>query len=366
MKKISRWLCLIVSVAMFIFLIAGCAQASTSTTTAAPASTTTPGSAASTAPVNTTVAAGWKPTRPVSIYIYAGPGGDTDTACRALASYWQEYFGTPFNVVNMTGGGGGIAANHVYNQPSDGHTLFGMAEGVNSLNVLGAFDKKTDVWEIMLLFSGKGSISVPIDSPYNTIQDLVEASKTKNINISLSGTGIWLAKGLQFKDAFMPGQITLLPYDGSNQAIIGLLSKESDAVISSLGEQSEYILGKKLKPLAILENSDGTLEGFGDVPSIVKTYPVWNELPAAIQWNGIGLKADMPQEIKDAYEKAFLAALKSKQIETVRVTRRTNILGKVGNEARKIIQEQDSTVCWLLYDKGVTKVSPEQYDIPRP
>ena len=68
----------------------------------------------------------WVPDKTVTFYLYSGAGGDTDTAMRALAAYWQQKYGVTFNVVNMPGGAGGIAANYVYSQPSDGYTLFGM------------------------------------------------------------------------------------------------------------------------------------------------------------------------------------------------------------------------------------------------
>lgn len=100
----------------------------------------------------------WKPEKTVTFYLYSGAGGDTDTAMRALAAVWQEKYGVAFNVVNMPGGAGGIAANYVYNQPSDGYTLFGMADGCSTMNVLGAFEHTNDVWDIMLLFGGVGCI----------------------------------------------------------------------------------------------------------------------------------------------------------------------------------------------------------------
>lgn len=308
----------------------------------------------------------WKPTRPVTMYLYSGAGGDTDTAGRALAAFWQDYFGVPVNVINMPGGGGGIAANQVYGQPADGHTLFGMAEGVNSMNVMGAFEHKTDVWDYLIMFGGKGCIGVRKDSPYQTIEEVVEAAKTKNIRISCSSAGsIWHVKALQFARG-TETKFNILPYDGSNQAVIGLLSGETEVIISSIGEQREYLLGGHVRALATIEVEPGTLEDYGDIPSIADSFPAFRDMPTARQWNGIGMRADTPDAIKAAYQEAFRAALQSTNLKSLESLRSTTLLGLIGDDADKLINVNDSCIAWILYDEGIAKASPEKYDIPRP
>jgi tripartite-type tricarboxylate transporter receptor subunit TctC len=230
--------------------VAGCggssgasASPAQSSKAAAPApSASTAQSTQSSAPA---APAEWKPERPITFYLYSGAGGDTDTSMRALAAVWEQYFGVTCNVVNMTGGGGGLAANQVYGADSDGYTLFGMAEGVDTMSVLGAFDHGTEVWDFMLLFGGYGCLGVPANSPYAPLQDVFDAAKGgANIRISCSSSGsMWHLKSLQFEQA--TGVVfNILTYDGSNKAVVGLLSGEVEVVISSLGEQTENILAK--------------------------------------------------------------------------------------------------------------------------
>lgn len=308
---------------------------------------------------------GWVPTKTVTFYLYSGAGGDTDTAMRALAAYWQEKYGVAFNVVNMPGGAGGIAANYVYDQPSDGYTLFGMADGVNTMNVLGAFDHPTDVWEIMVLFGGVGCIGVPADSPYQTLEDLVNAIKGgASLSLSCSSTGsVWHVEALQFEDG-LGIDINILTYDGSNQAVVGALSGEVDIVCSSLGEQSEYIKSGDIRPLAVLTDSSRTIEGYeGEIPAITATYPDFNVDALARQWNGVGIKADAPQEVLDFYEKAFKEAVESGDLDTVKETRNTEYISLLGDEARTFIDSCNSAASWTLWDIGVATVSPEEFDI---
>jgi len=348
--------------------LAGCSGSQSTTQapqSAAPTVSATPEAPASEAP-STSGPTGWKPERTVTFYLYSGAGGDTDTAMRALSAVWQQYFGVTFNVVNMTGGGGGLAANQVYNAASDGYTLFGMAEGVDTMSVMGAFDHGTEAWDIMLLFGGYGCLGVAADSPYQTLQDVIDAAKAgENIRISCSSAGsIWHLKALQVKEA-TGENFNILTYEGSNQAVVGLLSGETEVVVSSLGEQTENILAGKIRPLAILETNAATLDGYGDIPSICDTVPSFADQPKVIQWNGVGLKADTPQEIKDAYEEAFMYAIGTKDMDDIRIARRTNLIGLGYKDSREIINVCDSAACWTLYDLGLATKSPEEFNIPR-
>ena len=307
----------------------------------------------------------WKPEKTVTFYLYSGAGGDTDTAMRALAAYWQEKYGVAFNVVNMTGGAGGIAANYVYDQPSDGYTLFGMADGVSTMNVLGAFDQPTDVWDIMVLFGGVGCIGVPADSPYQTLEELVDAALAgANIRLACCSPGtIWHVDSLQFEQG-TGADFNVLTYDGSNQAIVGLLSGEAEVVCSSLGEQSEYIKSGDIRPLAVLADSERTIDGYeGTIPAITDIYPQFADIVLARQWNGVGIKGDAPQEVLDFYETAFVEAIESGELDIVKETRNTEYIGLIGDEAKTFIDECTSAASWTLWDIGVATVSPEKFGI---
>ena len=309
----------------------------------------------------------WVPKKTVTFYLYSGAGGDTDTAMRALAAYWQEKYGVTFNVVNMPGGAGGLAANYVYNQPSDGYTLFGMADGCSTMNVLGAFDYTNDVWDIMVLFGGVGCIGVPADSPYQSLEELVSAAKSgKNIRLSCCSPGtIWHVDALQFEQG-VDADFNVLTYDGSAQAIIGLLSGEADVVCSSLGEQSEYIKSGDIRPLAVLTDSSRTIDGYnGTIPAITEIYSNFKNISFARQWNGVGIKADADPAIKKFYEEAFVEALDSGKLDTVKVARNTEYIGLIGDEAHAFVDTCTSACSWIMWDIGVATVSPEKYNIPR-
>lgn len=62
------------------------------------------------------------PARPVEVSVWAAAGGGTDTTNRFLAQAMERILGGKINVTNRTGGGGGVAMNHVWSQPRDGYS----------------------------------------------------------------------------------------------------------------------------------------------------------------------------------------------------------------------------------------------------
>lgn len=268
----------------------------------------------------------------------------------------------------MPGGAGGIAANYVYNQPSDGYTLFGMADGCSTMNVLGAFEHTNDVWDIMLLFGGVGCIGVRSDSPYKTLEDAVNAAlKGENVRLSVCSPGtIWHVDSLQFVQG-VKADFNVLTYDGSSQAIVALLAGESDIVCSSLGEQTEYIKSGAIRPLAVLTDSPRKISGYeGTIPAITDIYANFKNISFARQWNGVGIKNDAAPEIKSFYENAFSEVLKSGVLDNVRTARNTEYIGLLGKEAHNFVDTCTSACSWTMWDIGVATISPEKFGIKRP
>jgi len=310
---------------------------------------------------------GWKPERPVTVYCWASAGGATDLTSRTMSKAMEEYFGQPFQVVNMTGGSGGIAANHVFSQPRDGYSILGMSESVHSLAVLGAFDKTSAAFDIAMILSSPGVISVPENSPYKTVEELVAAAKKTTLKSGSSAPGsIWTLKLLQFETA-TGTSFNHLPYGGSHPSQVAALNGEVDVVVTAFAEQMEYLKAGKLRPLALIDTKGLTWEGIGSIPGLGEKYPSFNDLPPIVQWVGMGLPADMPDNIKEAYHKAWAYGLKSEALKKAAETTGFQILGYYGDQKTKdLAAGLDSVFSWTLYDKGLADKSPADFGIPKP
>lgn len=124
------------------------------------------------------------PTKPVTIIIAANPGGGNDTATRLAADMLRPHLDQSVILENKPGAGGIVGAQYVLNQRSDGYTMYlgsyggvgwivdDVLEEVNTLEV-GLDDFRT-VFGVSTL---SGALAVPVDSPFDSVADIVEYAK---------------------------------------------------------------------------------------------------------------------------------------------------------------------------------------------
>lgn len=368
MKKMKKVLSIAVSIVLAMASLSGCGSADTKKETAASDTETVKTDQTGDGEEEKN-AETWKPERAVNVICNTGAGGMTDLVTRAMCQSLEEIMGVSFQVTNMTGGSGAVANSYVFDKPHDGYTIMGFSGGgVNALPVLGGFDKTSKEYDICMTLASDAILAVPANSPYKSAADLIQAAKTQTLSAGASQAGsCWQIMLSQFQKM---GDFTVnvIPYEGSAPTHVGALSNEVDFVVTGLSEQREYILAKKLIPLAVLDKKSVELDGFGTIPSIADDIPEFKEVSDAIgniSWVGMGLPADTPDEIKSAYEAAFRQALESDQVKEINESLGTHMIGLVGEEARKDLDTLDSIFMWELYDGGLAQTSPEKFNVPR-
>lgn len=122
------------------------------------------------------------PSRPVTLIVPYGPGGNGDLAARAFAAAVEhdKLIDQPLVVENRTGAGGTIGTQYVKRAEKDGYTL--LLARIGSQVVAPALDPKTpyawnDLTPIGLLEVDPYVCVVKADSPYKTFKQLLDAIK---------------------------------------------------------------------------------------------------------------------------------------------------------------------------------------------
>jgi tripartite-type tricarboxylate transporter receptor subunit TctC len=75
------------------------------------------------------------PTRPITLVIPFGPGGETDIFARALSTDVAQVLGQPIVVVNRAGATGAVASEFVSRSAPDGYTLIFGTAATHALNL---------------------------------------------------------------------------------------------------------------------------------------------------------------------------------------------------------------------------------------
>ena len=309
------------------------------------------------------------PTRDVTNVVVWAAGGGTDTLNRLIMAEMQDELGANINVTNRTGGVGGSAGmSFVYSQPADGYTLAGISESVVTAGVQGGWEQRMDVWYPFIVGGSPDLISVPADSPHESIEDLVEAAKEEPGSITAGASAAGSIHHLNLL-AFGEGagaEFNFIPYDGSAPAQNAAIAGEVQMVVTSLAEQAQLIQAGRLRPLAMLVPDSVEMQDAGTIPSAFDTYPeLSNHLPIQ-QAIGFAVRSDAPDEVKEKLTSAFDAAMQSEAVKQWADENYYTLSGLSGEEAGEEFARLESLFAWTLHELGAASVDPATLGIPEP
>ena len=177
--------------------------------------------------------------KPIKVVIPFAPGGGQDGIGRYFANQLTNRMGLSFIVENKTGAGGVIAADQVAKATPDGYTLSQVTIGVARLPHMQKmqFDPLKDFTYIVCLTGYTFGIVVKADSPFKTIQDLVNHAKANPGKFTYGSTGNGTTPHLAVEEfASKAGvQLTHVPFKGSSDGLQALLGGHIDAHSDATG-----------------------------------------------------------------------------------------------------------------------------------
>ncbi|WP_158969524.1 tripartite tricarboxylate transporter substrate binding protein [Paraglaciecola sp. L3A3] len=307
------------------------------------------------------------PIRPITNTVVWSAGGGTDSINRMLMAEMAKELDVRINVVNKTGGvSGSIGMSSILRKRPDGYNLVGLSSSNVVAAVNGGWKEKFDVWSPFIVGSSPDVVSVPYDSPYKTLDDLIQAAKTTSVNASAGGMGgihhIYLlelekATGVSFK---------YIPYPGSAPAQTAAITKEVDFVITSMAEQAPLLRGKRLRALAMLHPDNYTLEGVGEITTAFTSYPALAKRLPLSQAIGFAVNKKAPKEVLSTLSTAFNKAMQSNKVQEWAKQNHYQLSGMSGQEAEQEFARLESIFTWALDDLGANKISPTQFNISKP
>jgi tripartite-type tricarboxylate transporter receptor subunit TctC len=295
-------------------------------------------------------------------------GGGTDLVARTAATGAQEALGKNIVIVNKPGASGTIGHQYVYDQKANGYNLlFNTGDGT-LYPVLGLSDLTYKEFTPIYIFSKiAGVIVVGKDSPYNTIDDLLNVSNSNPESISLGVSGIgalpWVAS-IMLNNLF-GSTFKSIPFDGDATLITALLGKQIDVTVLSAGSAVEYIKSGDFKGLAVLSNDK--IDAIPDVPALGELKPeAQSMLTTTGPWFGVFVKKETPEDVVKTLTEAFKQGYESEQFQDFAKTNGYTPLGLTGDAAWDFINAWQSQQAWLINDAGKAKESPEKFGIPKP
>ena len=195
----------------------------------------------------------WKPEKTINIYMTHGAGGDTDYMGRQLATALEGVLGVSVVVTNVTGSNGATCMQQYKDGETDGYTLIATnTAALNGNEATGMVDFGYDAFEPVAVYgiqSGE-NIVVPADAPYESLEDLIEASKANPGQIRY---GISTGGGVYIQACVLTNlggaQFNIIDAGDGAARLTALLGGEVDATSLPYSTAADYIENGQLKSL---------------------------------------------------------------------------------------------------------------------
>jgi tripartite-type tricarboxylate transporter receptor subunit TctC len=238
------------------------------------------------------------PSKPITWICPYAAGGGADSRSRQVAKVMGAMLGQPFIVDNKAGAGGNIGTEMIARSKPDGYTL-GMGNFA-PLAVNHALFKKlnfnplTDITPILLIDKGPLIMMVRTDSPFTSVQSVVNAAKAAPGKYSYASGGIGGTHHLSGALFEHTAGIDMIhaPYKSGGAATTDLLGGQVHMMFEQMYAAIPAIKSGKLRPLAITSRARSPL-----APEIPTMAELGFPEVEVLNWQGLVGPKGMPAEL---------------------------------------------------------------------
>ncbi|MGE8319817.1 MAG: Bug family tripartite tricarboxylate transporter substrate binding protein [Comamonas sp.] len=256
------------------------------------------------------------PSKPITFVVPYPAGGANDMLGRLVGQKMGEALGASTIVDNRPGAGALLGAGIVARAPADGYTLLvgGLATHAASPHLIKAeYDPVKDFEPIGMIGSAPIIAITANDSPYKTLQDVVDAARKdpQAVMYGSSGNGSPLHLAGELFVSIAKVQMTHVPYKGGNAHIVDLIGGRVPVIFDTATNSMPLLRGGKVRALAV--GAAARLPELPNVPTFAEAgYPQF-EFSA---WYALFAPAKTPAEVSAKLSAALARSLKQPDVAT--------------------------------------------------
>jgi putative tricarboxylic transport membrane protein len=296
--------------------------------------------------------------RDLLMIIPNSPGGGYDQTGRAAVDVMKDndVTGGSFTVENVIGAGGAAAMTQLVGEAGDEHTMMTVGLGVvGSTYSFASGYGPLDATPIAQLMSEPEGILVPADSPFETVDDFVEAWKADPSALAIGGGsspgGPDHLFPMQLADevGIDPQDVNYVSYDGGGPLTSALLGSKIDVGFSGPAEFLGSVEDGELRMLAVSGDERSPQDAFAGVPTLTES---GIDL-VFLNWRGLLAPPDIPDERRDEMI-GYLEEMHdtAEWQDTLAENGWTDDF-KTGDDFEAFLQEQDERVSGTLTGLGL-------------
>ncbi|MFT7059893.1 MAG: tripartite-type tricarboxylate transporter receptor subunit TctC [Pseudorhodobacter sp.] len=208
------------------------------------------------------------PEKPITMVIPLGAGGSHDLNARVITSIIPTYLNQAMIVRLTPGAGGQKGTQEVAKSAADGYTLLFTHNYIDELQQhveTLPYDPNKDFVAVARINYAPIAVIVRSDSPYNTFEDLVAASKADPGGVQMAHSGNWGAlfvPAAQMMKA-LDMNWNMVPYQGGGPALQALLSGDADVTMAFPSSVASHVEAGTVRILA----TAGATRLYPDIPT---------------------------------------------------------------------------------------------------
>ena len=254
------------------------------------------------------------PARPIRLVVATTAGGSPDTIARMVGRASESAIGQSLVIDNRGGANGIIAAQIVAAAAPDGYTLLHSAPAV-LLNALvykkPPYDARRDLAPLTQVAAGVGYLMlVSPSSPAHNVKDFISLAKQKSMTFSAPPVGGTTTLAGQLFNVQAGVQLRHIAYRGGNEAVLAVMTGESDMTFSPPTASLQHVQAGKLRAIGFSGS-----KRFNRLPEV----PLVSEvgLPGFVvdfTWNGMFAPAKTPAAILNKVQAAVREAVKQPKV----------------------------------------------------
>ncbi|MFZ7104148.1 MAG: tripartite tricarboxylate transporter substrate-binding protein [Peptococcaceae bacterium] len=227
----------------------------------------------------------WSPEQ-IEIVLPHKVGSNQDMTTRILGEVWAAKLGTTFVYNNKDGASGQIGYNYFQTLPKDGSVI--MSSNLASASIMYKEQTPPWDWEETLIWMGifgidPGTFFVRANSPYETINQLIDEAKNKKLTVAIS---YWASPDNLLLHQIMEqtgAQFEIIPYGSGNDLVTQVMGGHVDfgytkvSGVEKAGDLRHLAISMPENPIPHLTNDAPALdEALGTKTLLVASYRAVN------------------------------------------------------------------------------------------
>lgn len=254
------------------------------------------------------------PTRPITLIVPFGPGGDADIFARALSHEFGEALGQPIVIVNRAGATGIVGTEAVARSKPDGYTLVFGTAATHALNMstfkMLPYHPLKDFEPVALAGTVPVILYAHPSMPGNA-RDFIAKLKANPKKYFYGAAGMSISfLSIEMFMNMAKVSASHVSYKGNGEAVQDLVGGQVQFMGGTLGLGRELVKGAKLNAIAVM--SDKRLAAAPEVPTLLEA----TSLPLEVgTWNVVMAPAGTPKDVVDRLNAALNATLKKPAIQ---------------------------------------------------